>query len=149
MRLSSGRQEITRAALQGAGVFMETCSPKNNPLPLRQETPGKAHNVGALVIRIGCWDMLNCNFNKEPQNSLGKYLGPYITPLGASEVARLNKTYTQKCMSIKTFIKSRSPKQLLNPKPHTCHTLNFETQSNCCGCQIFEEGPSAPASRAR
>ena len=33
--------------------------------------------MGALLIRIGFWGPLYCNYNKEPQNNIGNYLGPY------------------------------------------------------------------------
>ena len=36
------------------------------------------YNVGALIIRIGFWGPLYYNYDKEPQNSIGNYLGPYI-----------------------------------------------------------------------
>ena len=44
---------------------------------IQYETP---HNtIGALIIRIGFWGPLYHNDNTEPQNSIGSYLGPYIT----------------------------------------------------------------------
>ena len=30
------------------------------------------------MIRIGFWGPLSYKYNKEPQNSIGNYLGPYI-----------------------------------------------------------------------
>ena len=35
--------------------------------------------IGALIIRIGFWGPLYYSYNKEPQNSIGNYSGPYIT----------------------------------------------------------------------
>ena len=35
-------------------------------------------NVGALLIRIGFGGISCFNANKEPQNSIGNYFGPYI-----------------------------------------------------------------------
>ena len=37
-----------------------------------------ALNIGALIIRIGFWGPLYYNHNKEHQNSIGNYSGPYI-----------------------------------------------------------------------
>ena len=34
--------------------------------------------IGALTIRTGFWGPLCCNYNKEPSNSVGNYLGPDI-----------------------------------------------------------------------
>ena len=39
-------------------------------------------NIGALIIRIGFWGPLyygDYNWNKEPPNGIGNYLGPYIS----------------------------------------------------------------------
>ena len=36
--------------------------------------------IGALNIRIGFWGPSYSNYNKAPQNSIGNYFGPYITP---------------------------------------------------------------------
>ena len=41
-----------------------------------------ARNVGALTTRIRFWGPLYCHYNKEPQNNIGNYLGPYITDFG-------------------------------------------------------------------
>ena len=35
------------------------------------------HNRGALIVRIRFRGPLYYNYNKEPQNSIGNYLGPY------------------------------------------------------------------------
>ena len=39
-------------------------------------------NIGALIIRTGFWGPLYYNHNKEPQNSIGNYYGPYSSQLG-------------------------------------------------------------------
>ena len=36
-------------------------------------------HVGTSIIRIRFWGPSYYNYNKEPQNSIGNYLGPYIT----------------------------------------------------------------------
>ena len=52
-----------------------SCKPLAVPLlPALNET-----NTGALIIRIGCRGNVYYNHTiKEPQNSVGNYLGPYI-----------------------------------------------------------------------
>ena len=32
--------------------------------------------IVALIIRVGFWRLLYYNYNEEPQNSIGNYLGP-------------------------------------------------------------------------
>ena len=44
-----------------------------------QKTLGQYPDIGPLIIRIGCWCILYYKYNKEPQNSIGNYLGPYST----------------------------------------------------------------------
>ena len=39
----------------------------------RQET---LSSIGALLIGVGFWGPLCYTYNKEPQNSIGNYLGP-------------------------------------------------------------------------
>ena len=38
----------------------------------------KSSNIGASIIRIEFWGPLYYIYNKEPQNNMGNYLGPYI-----------------------------------------------------------------------
>ena len=48
------------------------------PEAFRNLHPRSLHpNIGALIIRIGCWGPLCYSYTKEPpQNSIGNYLGP-------------------------------------------------------------------------
>ena len=39
-----------------------------------------SRNVGELIIRTWCWGQLYYKYDKEPQNSIGHYLGPYFEP---------------------------------------------------------------------
>ena len=34
-------------------------------------------NIGTLMIRIGFWGPSYYNYNKDSQNNIGNYLGPY------------------------------------------------------------------------
>ena len=36
----------------------------------------RLYNIGALIIRIGFWGPLYYNYKKEPQTSIGNYVGP-------------------------------------------------------------------------
>ena len=35
-------------------------------------------STGAVIIRTGFWGPAYYNYNKEPQNNIGNYYGPYI-----------------------------------------------------------------------
>ena len=41
-------------------------------------------NIGALIVRIGIWGPVYYKYKKELPNSIGNYLGPYITASGSS-----------------------------------------------------------------
>ena len=41
----------------------------------------RVFTIGALIIRIRFWGPLYYTYNKEPQKSIGNYLGSHITPI--------------------------------------------------------------------
>ena len=53
--------------------FARLWNPSSSTLALLEYT-----NVGAFIIRIGFWGPLYYKYDKEPQNGIGNYLGPYI-----------------------------------------------------------------------
>ena len=67
-------------------------------------------NVGAFIIRTGCRGILYYDYNKEPQNSIANYSGPFLLGLPAS-----------------------------SQKPKTCsgHVLNFPESEEACSEDRF------------
>ena len=47
-------------------------------------------DIGALVIRIRSWGTLYYTNTKEPHNSIGNYLGPYITTPMPGTLSRIS-----------------------------------------------------------
>ena len=57
-------------------VMMIYLNPNPKPEPSTPRLGCSGLNAGALIIRKGFWGPLYYNYKRNPQNSIGNYLGP-------------------------------------------------------------------------
>ena len=77
--------------------------------------------IGALIIRVGFWGPVSCNYMEAPQHNIGDYLGPYITSFNRCEDFETSRTQTRKF------------------KPHLLHQVQAVTPATplACICDIL------------
>ena len=56
-------------------------------------------NIGALMIRIGCWGYYTIVMMRNPQSSIGNSLGPYITVPNMSNGTTRWTVYAEYCLA--------------------------------------------------